>query len=156
MNGLKRTMNGASEMAEKTGKVGGQWNNKNARKHSVYLQKWDKRTKDARMLLEVEAGLANAMGGDPSEQQILLIQPTAVIAFRLHLLTTHFLKLLKEAQDSGKKYAQLRIPPHLEKQFLTWNNALRANLQVLGMERRTKNVTDLKDYLAENYGGETG
>jgi len=140
-------------MAEKTGKVGGQLNNKNARKHSVYLQKWDKRTKDARMLLEVEAGLANAMGGDPSEQQILLIQPTAVIAFRLHLLTTHFLSLLKEAQDSGKKYTQLRIPPHLEKQFLTWNNALRANLQVLGMERRTKNVTDLKDYLAENYGG---
>ena len=118
-------------MSQKTGKQGGQKNNGNARKHGAFMAKWDKRTKDARMLQEVEAGLANALGGDPSEQQILLIQPTAVIAFRLHLITAHFLELLREAQDSGKKYAQLRIPQRLEKQFLAWNNALRANLQVL-------------------------
>ena len=140
-------------MAQKTGKVGGQINNGNARKHGAFMAKWDGRTKDARMLQEVEAGLSAALGGDPSEQQILLIQPTAVIAFRLHLITAHFLELLQEASASGKKYAQLRIPAHLEKQFLSWNRELRANLQVLGMERRTKNATDLKDYLAENYGG---
>ncbi len=140
------------KMAQKTGKVGGQKGNKNAMKHGCYVQKWDGRTKDARMLKEVEAGLANALGGDPSEQQILLIQPTAVIAFRLHLITAHFLALLKEAQDSGKKYAQLRIPAHLEKQFLSWNRELRANLQTLGMERRAKNVTDLETYVQENYG----
>jgi len=154
MNGLKRTMNGASELAQKTGKKGGQKNNGNARKHGAYVTKWDGRTRDARMLQQVEAGLANALGGDPSEQQILLIQPTAVIAFRLHLITAHFLELLKEAQDSGKKYAQLRIPAHLEKQFLSWNRELRNNLLALGMERRAKNVTDLQDYLKENYSGE--
>jgi len=139
-------------MAEKTGKQGGQFNNDNARTHGAFMAKWDGRTKDARMLQEVEAGLANALGGDPSEQQILLIQPTAVIAFRLHLITAHFLELLQEAQASGKKYAQLRIPAHLEKQFLSWNRELRQNLQVLGMQRKAKNVKPLNEYLAENYG----
>ena len=137
-------------MAQKTGKVGGQLNNGNARKHGIYIQKWDGRGRDARMLKEVEAGLANALGGDPSEQQILLIQPTAVIAYRLHLIAAHFLELLKEAQDSGKKYAQLRIPPRLEKQFLSWNRELRQNLQVLGMKRLAKPVPDLQAYFAES------
>ena len=137
-------------MAQKTGKVGGQLNNGNARKHGIYIQKWDGRGRDARMLKEVEAGLASALGGDPSEQQILLIQPTAVIAYRLHLIAAHFLELLKEAQDSGKKYAQLRIPAHLEKQFLSWNRELRQNLQVLGMKRLAKPVPDLQAYFAES------
>jgi len=61
--------------------------NKSALAHGSYqqLHQLDQRTKEARIINEVEATLSTALGGSPSPQQTILIQRIAVKSLRCFL-----------------------------------------------------------------------
>ena len=119
---------------------GAQLRNLNSLAHGAYrnLTALDGRTKEARIIAEVEAALVNSLGGDPSPQQCLLIQRIAVKSLRCYL--------------SEREFLRNRSQSRLETDYLSWANSLRADLQLLGLERRAKPVVDLHDYTKENYG----
>ena len=144
INGLKNTRNGVSEVARKTGKKGGQLKNRNARTHGAYVQKWDRRTREARVMEQTQAGLISDLGGPEniSVQQLLLIQRASVKDLKCRLIER---AMLKSNGETGER---------LEQHYLRWARELRAVLVVLGLERRARPVQGLQDYLKENYGGD--
>ncbi|MDA2928501.1 hypothetical protein MYX84_00910 [Acidobacteria bacterium AH-259-O06] len=141
---------------KKTGKVGGQFGNKLARRHGCYqrMSRLDRRTREGMAVQHIEATLVGELGGDPSVQEIMIIKRLAVIELRCELFEKHFLKLLTKIRSNGKPYAALKLPDYLERSYLTWVGKQLALLQALGLERRARPVQDLQSYLAETYGGE--
>ena len=130
-----------SEMAQKTGKVGGQKGNQSAKKHGCYVQKWDRRTREARAIEHVQAELSTALG-DPTPQQILILQRASVKAVRCALFEAEILRTNGDTAQS------------LKDDYLRWARELRADLLALGLERRAKNVTDPATFYKERYGEE--
>jgi len=114
--------------------------NKSALMHGSYqqLHQLDQRTKEARIINEVEATLSTALGGSPSPQQVILIQRIAVKSLRCFLAEQQIL-----GNGNGKRQEIL------ERDYLSWTNSLRADLQLLGMKRVEKDVTDIVSALAE-------
>ena len=141
-------------MAQKTGKIGGQKNNTLAVKHGAYrdLDRIDGRTREGKALRFLEATLVTSLGGDPSAQEVALIQRAAFKLFRCGLLEKHLMTLETQVRKEGKPLGSLRIPEHLTKSYLQWSREARADLLALGLERRSRSVMDLKDYVRENYG----
>lgn len=127
-------------MTRKTGKAGARYGNKLAWKHGAYVEKWDSRTREARAVKEIQARLVSALGGDPSPQEILLIQRAAVKALRCALL---------EAAMFGNGQLAERTEQH----YIRWARELRSDLQALGLSRKQKPVMDLQAYCAQKYGG---
>jgi len=130
--------------------------NVNAVKHGVYrdLHRLDGRTKEGKALRFLEATLVTSLGGDPSAQEVALIQRVAFKLFRCGLMEKHLMVLETRVRQEGKPLGSLRIPEHLTKSYLQWSREARADLLALGLERRAKNVTLVGEYLAQNYGGE--
>jgi len=128
-------------MVRKTGKVGGQYNNRSAVKHGGYTdltpESLDGRTKIARTLREVEATLATALG-DPSPQEVILIRRASVKALRCSLVEQY---LLTEDRNAAQG---------LRDDYLRWARELRADLLALGLKRRPRDVTDLAVAFKEN------
>ncbi len=124
----------------KSKKQGAQPQNKSALVHGCYqqLHQLDQRTKEARIINEVESTLASALGGNPSPQQTILIQRIAVKSLRCFLAEREILK------NSNGETREI-----LERGYLSWTNSLRADLQLLGMKRVEKDVTDIVSALAE-------
>jgi len=114
--------------------------NKRALAHGSYqsLHQLDQRTKEARIINEVESTLGTALGGSPSPQQVILIQRIAVKSFRCFLAEREILR-----NGNGERQATL------ERDYLSWTNSLRADLQLLGMKRVERDVTDIVSALAE-------
>ena len=128
-------------MAQKTGKAGGQKGNKNAMKHGAYQQidRVNKRTRDGKLLASIEAALCDALG-DPSPQEILAIQRGAVMAWRCN----KFEKLILAGNGD--------VPESLERAYLQWTRALMDILRTVGLERRAKPVQGLQEHLRSTYG----
>lgn len=83
----------------------------------------------------IEAELTADLGGDPSAAERLLIQAATVKAVRLNLLAEQLLDGVEVQSDQHN--------------VLAWANSLRHDLQALGLQRRSKDVTpDLSDYIA--------
>ncbi len=124
---------GCLKVARKTHKVGGQKGNKNSVAHGCYqhFSRVDRRTKEGKLISHIEASLADALGGDLSPQEILSVQRASVIAWRCSRFEKHIL--------SGNG----NTPESLERNYLSWVRALMDILRTLGLERRTRNVTDL-------------
>ncbi len=85
--------------------------------------------------MQVEAALVNALGGEPTPQETLLVQRAAVKALRCSILEKEILR------------PNHNVPPTIHEDYLRWSRELRADLQALGLQRRAKKVVDLKDYL---------
>ena len=121
------------------GRSGPPGNNNAIVTHGAYkkLQRVDGRTAEGKIIQHIEAELATALGA-PSPMEILLIQRVAVKALKIHLAERHFL---------GKNGNTAR----LEKDYLSWTNSLRADLQLLGLQRRQKPIKDIGTYLKDNY-----
>jgi hypothetical protein len=127
-------------MSRQSGNVGAPKGNRNARKHGAYLQHWDGRTREVKAKLQIEAELTSALGGEPSPQQVLLIQRAAVKALRCALVEIEILRLRGQ------------IPDSLAQDYLRWARELRADLVALGLKRIPKNLSDLKSYVESTYG----
>ena len=121
------------------GRSGPPGNNNATVTHGAYkkLQRVDRRTTEGKIIKHIEAELATAMGA-PTPQEILLIQRVAVKALKCHLAERHFLG------NNGNT-------ARLEKDYLSWTNSLRADLQLLGLARKAKPVQDLNTYLKQTY-----
>jgi len=141
MNGSTTARKLVSEVAQKTGKVGGQKGNKNAMKHGAYQQinRIDKRTTDGKLIASIEAALCDALG-DPSPQEILAIQRGAVIAWRCNKFEKRILAGNGDAPES------------LERAYMQWTRALMDILRTVGLERRAKDVTRPATFYKEQYG----
>ena len=118
---------------------GGQLGNRNAVKHGCYLQQVDGRTRMGKAQRQVEASLVGALGGDPSPQQILILQRASVKAIKCWII---------EKQILGRK----RAAPTLENHYLRWSRELREDLKTLGFKRQAKPVENLEAYVAKTYG----
>ena len=128
---------------KKTGQKGGQYGNRNAVKHGGYmsLHDSDQRTRQAKILTCIEANLVQAIGGDPTPQEILLIKRVCMKGLRCAALER---EIIEKSGDVG---------PELEKRYLRWASELRMDLKLLGLERRQKQIAvDLKTYAARKYG----
>lgn len=118
---------------------GGQPKNRNAVRHGAYVQVFDGRTRAGKLQRQVEAALVTAMGGDPSPQQVLILQRAAVKAIRCSLLEGHILSAKKTSITA-------------ERHYLAWARELRLDLQALGLQRQARPVPDLEQYVQEAYG----
>jgi len=119
---------------------GSQPNNKNGLVHGSYqsLDRVDGRTREAKILHEVEAALVTDLGGDPSAQEVILLQRVAVKSLRCFLSEREILKHTGDGQRRQR----------LEQDYISWSNSLRSDLALLGLERRAKSVMDLTTYIA--------
>jgi hypothetical protein len=115
-------------------KRGGQPANRNALKHGGYLQRVDGRTRMGKAQRQVEGALVMALGGDPSPQQVLILQRTAVKAIKCWVLEKQLL-------------TRKRSAPTLENHYLRWSRELREDLKCLGLERRAKDAVDIKTWI---------
>ena len=59
---------------------------KNNVKHGAFIARYDGRTVAGRALGQIESALCTALGGDPTPQQLLILQRAAVKAVRCALL----------------------------------------------------------------------
>ena len=126
-----------ARQGRKTGRKGGQWNNKLAVKHGAYIKKWDGRTREAKAIHQIQAELVTALG-DVTPQETLIIQRASVKALRCALVEAQIL------QKNGD------APERLKDEYLRWSRELRRDLVVLGLERRAKPVQGLQAYLQES------
>ena len=128
---------------KKTGEKGGQYGNRNAVKHGGYmsLHDPDQRTRQAKILNHIEANLVQAIGGDPTPQEILLIKRVCMKGLRCAAFER---EMVQKRGDVG---------PELEKRYLRWASELRMDLKLFGLEKRQKPIAvDLKTYAARKYG----
>jgi len=125
---------------------GAQVKNTNGMTHGAYrnLTALDGRTKEARFMAEVEAELVRDLGGDPSIMQVIIIRRVSMKELRCHLAECAMLRAIFCNDETRRE--------RLETDYLTWTNSLRADLQLLGLKRRSRPIVDLQDYTKENYG----
>ncbi len=123
----------------KTGKKGGQYGNVNAQVHGAFSQidikKIDARTREGKAIIAAKGELISAIGGDPTPQESILIDR---IVFKMLRCTLYEMATLQGQTGGGSDHI-----------YLAWANSLRLDLQVLGLSRKTKQVVDLEQYLAE-------
>ena len=112
----------------------------NGKTHKAYLSRFDRRTVEGRMLSQIEAGLAAALGGSPSPQQILILQRASIKAIRCALMEKEMLR---------KKG---RVAPSVEKRYLSFARSLREDLRTLGLKKQGAPVPELSKYVKEAYG----
>jgi hypothetical protein len=111
--------------------------NGNSLKHGAFTQlrhrNLDQRSKLAKAIRSVEGELVTAIGGNPSPQEIILIQRACYKVMKCVLYEAASLN------EEGKSTDEV---------YLSWANSLRQDLVALGLARRQKDVTDLVKALA--------
>lgn len=112
---------------KKTGRKGGQRGNTNALKHGVWAnihrRNLDGRTALAKSLAAAETGLVEAIGGNPTPQQLLIIQRAIYKSYRCGLFETASLN--GESDDHSHDSDAF---------YLAWSNSMRLDLAALGLE----------------------
>jgi len=110
--------------------------NSRALSHGVYSeltpQSLDGRSKVAKTLRAINRFLVAELGGEPSTQEMLIIERASFKAVKCILAEIAMLN------GNGNGF---------EGHYLAWSNSLRLDLCTLGLERRQKEVTDLTEYI---------
>ena len=81
----------------------------------------DQRSREGRALQNAIDDLTDHCGGAPNAAEKMLIQSTAIIWLRIAMMAGN---LTRDVDPS----------PSMQTVFLNWNNALRKNLQTLGLQ----------------------
>ncbi len=100
----------------------------------------DGRTQLARALNTARQALIQAVGGNPSPQQSILIDRIVRKVLVLDSIDAH-------VEEVGP-FENGTLIPVLQKAYLGWSNSLRRDLEVLGLEYRARDVINLNKYLA--------
>ncbi len=124
-------------------KRGAQLGNLNAAKHLAYSKKFTPTSPQGRLVQWIEAKLIEGIP-DPSPQEALILKRAAVKAFRCHMMEKEILR-----RDGD-------LPESLGRDYLSWSKSLREDLRLLGLKRRSKNITDITVMLAEEAKAEEG
>ena len=104
-------------------------------RHGAQILRCDCRTREGRTIRAIETARPDALGGNPSLQQVILIQRASVEALGCHPFERPWL-------DGG-------APESLWDEYLRWSNSLPSDLQLLGLERRAEPVQSIQTYLKE-------
>src|SRR5690348_351731 len=96
----------------------------------------DRRTRAAKIMREIVSELEAHVGNAPTAAEYLIIRQAAWKATRLHLLAERFLAGTDLAEGS-------------DHHALAWSNSLARDLALLGLERRTKEISG--GLLAEHF-----
>ena len=104
-------------------------------RHGTQILRCDRGPREGRTIRAIEAARPDALGGNTSLQQIILIQRANVKALGCHLFETPWL-------DGG-------APESLRDEYLRWSNHLPSDLQLLELERRAELVQSIQTYLKE-------
>ena len=94
----------------------------------------DMRTREGRQVRHLIDALSEALGGDPSPQQQLIIRTVAIDAVKLEMLTPH---VLADDNPSSERV----------KQYLRLSGSMTKKLVALGLERKAAAIPDLKSYI---------
>jgi hypothetical protein len=94
----------------------------------------DQRSKLARALKAIENDLVNSLGGNPSPQEMILLQRVVAKVARC--------TLFESAAFTGQGNPA-------DEHYLAWANSLRHDLCALGLKARPKVLPSLAEYLAE-------
>ena len=105
--------------------------------------------REAAELISDKGGKANMSGAE------CLLVSTWKSARMCELLIWHFLLKTNSPVQLSKDKSTWDLQPGMQRLSVFLAEQRRC-LMALGLERRSRNVMDLKDYVAENYGGETG
>lgn len=84
------------------------------------LAKIDGRTKEARLLRETRAELAQHVGGNPSATQRALIERAAQLSLRIALIDQRFAETSTQTEHDSRTY-------------LAWSNSLSRTMRELGV-----------------------
>jgi hypothetical protein len=98
------------------------------------LKRLDNRTVEARSMNRTVRELSEYVGGAPTPAQRLVIHASAILVMRLEHILSRYL-----AKDGDVET--------LDRYLVAIQNALRLNMQSLGMEKPERQVPSLKDYL---------
>jgi hypothetical protein len=99
----------------------------------------DRRTRQARYVESLQEQLTEAIGGDPSPQQALIIRRASFKALRCSLSESTMIA------NNGN------TPESLKESYLKWSRELREDLRLLGLKRMAKDVTpNLKEWFGES------
>ena len=105
-------------------------------RHGTQILRYDCRTREGRPISAIEAALlTDALGGNLTPQQFILIQRASVKALGCYLFVRPWL-------NGG-------APESLRDEYLRWSNRMPSDLQLLGLERRAKPVQSIQTYLKE-------
>jgi hypothetical protein len=96
----------------------------------------DGRSRIAKTYNYIVRNLIVELGSEPSLQQRLLVERIAAKSIRCMLAEIEILRGTDASQT-------------LETRYLAWANSLRLDLAAIGLERRQKQVMNLRDYLSE-------
>ena len=94
----------------------------------------DMRTREGKQVRHLIEALSEALGGDPSPQQQLIIRTVAIDAVKLEMLTPH---VLADDNPSSERV----------KQYLRLSGSMTKKLVALGLERKAAAIPDLKSYI---------
>ena len=127
------------KQASKTGRKGGQFGNSNAAKFGAFMQaplkRIDKRTREGKTIQAARSALTDALGGDPTPQQAILIER---LVFKMIKCALYERATLNGQTNGGSDHI-----------YLAWSNSLRLDLQALGITRKPNEVCDLRTYLTK-------
>src|SRR5262249_47895559 len=126
----------AMAKGNRTGKKGGQLNNDLARKSGVFKRRYKRSSREGVAIQFVQDEIAAARGGYEtlSPQEQLIIQRIAVTTVRISLMEAEMIIALRKKE---------LIPEWRDKCYLAWKSSLRADLQLIGMERRAKDLNEI-------------
>ncbi len=106
----------------------------------IRLRQIDGRSELGRLWRNTERELTEAIGGDPTPQQAILIATAADMVVRTSLLSE---------QVMTAKTPEVVL--EAERRFAWWTERLRRTLVSLGLERRGKPSPSLEEHIAANY-----
>jgi hypothetical protein len=124
----------------RTGKRGGQKHSGNSLKTGIYRSNknliHDKRTTIAKTILYTQQSITEALGGDVSPQQKLIIDRASFKAVRCVLIEKEIIQ-----STNGD------VPEDYAHEYIRWSHSLREDLKLLGMERKAKQIETIKDFI---------
>jgi len=114
--------------------------------HGLYVSlpkrmKIDGRSKFGKAIRQLRNSLIDDLGGDVSTQESLICDRVVFKVLRLCSFEAFILK--SQGMETEKQ----------SREYLAMSNSLRLDLQALGLQRREREIEDLKTYLAQNYPG---
>jgi hypothetical protein len=137
----KKTLLRVLKKAPKNNGVGAPLGHSNSLKHGAFSKlarrNMDQRSSLARVSNAVEGELVSSVGGNPSPQEMILIQRACFKMIKCVLYEAASLN------DEGKSTDEV---------YLSWANSLRQDLVALGLARRQKDITDLLKAMAMEAG----
>ena len=103
------------------------------------FKKLDRRSRVAKAMDKAKIELTDAIGGDVSPQQAILIDKAVFLLYKTSVFESQMMNGSEIGQD-------------VESYYLAWVNSLRRILEALGLKKAQKTLKDIFTYSDEKFG----